>query len=481
MKKIRAILLVIALLCCFIYNKNKANIDLYRANNYLKKNNVQKAQLYFEQAFSNGITDSKQREIYFNSIISSPITADSQEKLVKLIELSPNDYVSLNAEYLLYDLKTEIHRKYSQNYIERSVYNQQILHWNTMPIKYGYKNTDNIPKYFLTEIDNAFQEWEKSTQDKIQFKHDDNSPNIIISFNNNNEIIEENKKYIVAYTTPEIIGSELKKMTIFFNLKNYENKYFSENQIYNTALHEIGHALGFMGHSYNKKNVMYYLKNTDDKENKIDLTTADMQTMQLLYDIKPDISNTTNSQSKYIPYVVLGDDDFINKTKLKEADNYIKNAPNLPNGYIDIAEIYFAKQDYKNAVTYLKKGLKLATNDDIKSLIYYNLAVANLQLGNTKSAKDYITASKTDTDEVHYLLAEIYTKEKNWQNAINEYNYLIEKDSKNPEYTIGLTNTYIKNKKFIKARQTLKKHFDKYPSDKTNPKFKEYGIIKLFL
>ena len=45
---------------------------------------------------------------------------------------------------------------------------------------------------------------------------------------------------------------------------------FSSEQIYNTALHEIFHALGFTGHSYDKNNIMYMSNNplNSDKNTK---------------------------------------------------------------------------------------------------------------------------------------------------------------------------------------------------------------------
>ena len=41
-------------------------------------------------------------------------------------------------------------------------------------------------------------------------------------------------------------------MTMKFYIKDINGKFFTANQVYNTALHEIAHALGVMGHSNNK-------------------------------------------------------------------------------------------------------------------------------------------------------------------------------------------------------------------------------------
>ena len=46
-------------------------------------------------------------------------------------------------------------------------------------------------------------------------------------------------------------------MTITIYDKDANGSYFSDRQLYNTVLHEIGHALGIMGHSYSTDDLMY--------------------------------------------------------------------------------------------------------------------------------------------------------------------------------------------------------------------------------
>ena len=53
-----------------------------------------------------------------------------------------------------------------------------------------------------------------------------------------------------------------------FFVKNPNNDFFTNNQIYNNALHEIAHALGFMGHSDDKNNIMYLTRDSITHINK---------------------------------------------------------------------------------------------------------------------------------------------------------------------------------------------------------------------
>ena len=47
------------------------------------------AQEFYEKAFEQGLEKTKQREIYINSIINSPLTIESQEKLIKFATRVP--------------------------------------------------------------------------------------------------------------------------------------------------------------------------------------------------------------------------------------------------------------------------------------------------------------------------------------------------------------------------------------------------------
>ena len=106
-----------------------------------------------------------------------------------------------------------------------------------------------------------------------------------------------------------------------------------------------------------------------------------------------------------------------------------------------------------------------------------------MQINNTEMAKEYAEKALeiNNEEDLHQILAEVYTKEKNLEKAIQKYNYLILKNPKNINYTIGLTNIYITQKKYLEARKTLKNYFKHNPKDKNNPRFKSYGILKIFL
>ncbi len=85
---------------------------------------------------------------------------------------------------------------------------------------------------------------------KFQEVSDPDSANILIRFKNiPSDICSGNVcPYVVAYTEPVVSGNKiLQKMELNFYKQTRRCKNFSAREIYNTALHEIGHTLGIMG------------------------------------------------------------------------------------------------------------------------------------------------------------------------------------------------------------------------------------------
>lgn len=488
MKKTRIIfysLLCFVLVVFLFVKSNLGSIYEFMANRAYKSNNIPKSQEYYEKAFGLGLDNLKSRDIYVNSIINSPFDLDSQRKLLKFMECSKEDRAKRKADSFVSDIRREILKSYPENYITQATYNQQIVRWGKLPITYGCKSNIEIPDYFTKEIENAFNEWEKASAHKLLFSRDDKNPNIIIEFSENNPADRIKLKYVVAYSTPVVNINKLQNTKIIFYLKDPLGKSFTKNQVYNTALHEIVHAVGFMGHSENKEDIMYLSKDSasvlNDKRAK--LTVADINTIKLLYNIEPDITNVSEIKADYLPFVVLGSDKDIQAAKLEEAKNYVSKAPKLAGGYIDMAESFVAAKEYDKALKSLKKALSYADTDDIKGMIFYNLAVVYYYSNNTAAAEKYLKKSLQikKSDEQYYLLAQIYLASGAVNDAVAEYRKLIKKNPHNIEYVISLTNLYIERKDYFKARGVLKDFIKQNPKERKNKRLAPYGILKVFL
>ena len=473
-------ILVLVLAFSLYFRSNAKDIYAHIGNFNYQKNNLAQAQKYYEKSISLGNKDLKIREKYINSIINSPLTIESQEKLVQIAESENDDIVSGTAEYFLYNLKREIHNKYPKNYVKQAPYNQQIIHWGKMPITYTFRHTDGVPQNLVKEVNNAFDEWQRVSSCRIIFQRVITpKADIVVDFDTNKlKDLKENSKYVIAYTMPVVYENKLREMDMKFNVYNLNGEYYTPNQIYNTALHEIFHALGFMGHSYDKENVMYMSAQTSQDRFKI--SDADKSTLELLYKIKPDITNADKLEYEYIPYLVLGDNKDVNYTKTREAKNYIRRAPNLPGGYIDLAETLVAEKQYAQAIKHLEKALSLARDEDTKYIVYYNLSVSYFYIGNYEMTLDYIQKAQkiNDTEELHYIAAETYLKINDYKSAIKEYKYLTKLMPQNIDYSINLINIYIKLHQYFNARAEIKNFVKNNPQEKNNSKFKIYGILR---
>ena len=470
--------LITLLISAVYFRANTASVYSNLGNFYYKRNDINKAQMFYEKSFANGNTDFKTRELFVNSLINSPLNLATQKKLIKIAEDNIQDKAKFNAQKFLYDLKREINNQYPNNYIKQATLNQQIVRWGKFPVTYTLKNKNIAPSEYVNEIRAGFSTWERVG---IPFVEVDKNANIVIDFlNNTNKEIEYGKKYVIAYTVPNISSKKLNEMDIHFYIQTPDGQRFTNNQIYNTAIHEIFHALGFMGHSFNKDSIMYFSQNSDYfiNDTRLNLTVEDINTLKLLYKIAPDITNDNELAGEYLPYLVLGGSDEVSISKVKEAKNYIYNAPTLPSGYIDLAESMVARKNYPQAIKCLEKALQLAETKDMFYIIYYNLEVVYIYIGHDEMSLEYIKQAEEikNAEELHFLRAEILAK-SDIEQAIAEYEYLTKIAPNNIEYATRYANLYIKKRNYFKARKILKLFIKNNPNMKNNSKLSNYGIL----
>ena len=311
------------------------------------------------------------------------------------------------------------------NYIEQVPLDNRIIRWDekTFPLKVAITDKSNIelPPYYRVEILEAFAQWQSSTN-FLKFSEVSNpkDANIVVEILPLPNNVCEGKvcRYVVGYTTPKINGSKLKKMTITLYDKDPYGNYFSDKELYNTILHEIGHALGIMGHSYSSEDLMYMTNQSSNfyvpyKSSFQYLSSKDINTINLLYKLIPDITNTSLKQfdTKRLIYapIILGNSKNISSRKLQEAKNYIKNAPDISGGYIDLGIAYAELDKPKQAINAMNKALELAKSDNDKYMAKYNLAALYMNNGKLDQALKYAQEAQNiyNSDEIKELITNI--------------------------------------------------------------------------
>ena len=339
-----------------------------------------------------------------------------------------------------------------------------------------------MPDEIVTAVNDAFDAWERASSVRIRFERVNLNPDILVTFTNYKiENPKYGQKYVIAYTVPDITQNKLNRMDMALNLLSIEGKPFTPDQIYNTALHEIFHALGFMGHSADKTSIMYMTNSNDTpKENaRNEISDSDKKTLELFYKIRPDITNANELKYEYIPYPVIGDNAEVNYAKADEARSYIRKAPTIPAGYIDLAQTLMNEKDYTAAAANLEKALRLARNDETKVLALYNLGVVNYYDGNYELALFYVNKAKEikDEEDLHLLSAEVYKKQKDYDKGIKEYNYLYNLQPKKIDYATNLASLYVNKHSYFMARRVLKEFIKNNPQEKNNPKLSPFKIL----
>ncbi len=372
-------------------------------------------------------SNSEYRYNYVQALIKFRPTISVQKMMFKFVEDGKKDSASVAAGIQIAVWKNNINQLYGNNYIEQAPINNAIIRWDpkTFPLKVYIDLQDiaNVPDYYNTEIIKAFGQWQ-SLSGFLAFKFIDSpdKADIIVTFAPlpQNNCAEAGCKYVVAHTIPTIKNNLLKRMTITVYDKDANGSYFSDRELYNTVLHEIGHALGIMGHSYSTDDLMYMAK--DGTKNPMlmryrsdfqYISIQDISTLRLLYNIIPTITNTPisklNTDNLIYPPIIFGTTKQMSTQKLKEAENYIKEAPNVPNGYIDMAIAYDELGNFEKATAALQKAFNLAQSNTDKYIVLYNFAVMYLNNEIPETALQYAKQAQqiNDSDEIADLISNI--------------------------------------------------------------------------
>ena len=497
MKKISALILVISIaLGLYVLKSLIPSIYLNMGKAAYEQKDYKKAYSYLKTAVSLNNKDKDCRYYYVQTLIKLPPTLSVQKNLYEFSQENLSDSADLIADRQISKWKWQIISNVGENYIEQVPYNSKILRWDAskFPLKVFIENTSTTaPKYYTEEIEKAFGQWRASTGGFIKFEFVDNEAASdisvkIVSSAEMNKCNEENCKYVVAYTTPTIRGDLLKKMEIIFYDSNNLSKPFSEREVYNTAFHEIGHSLGIMGHSYNKDDLMYMENNLSKSYDQFRsdfqlISPVDLATLKLLYQLIPDITNTDMSKfdtsGQIFAPIIMGSGEQINSRKLLEAQNYIKAAPNLPNGYIDLAGAYVEQKEYNSALESLQKALDVSSNDSEKFSIYYNFAVVYMDIQDWDNSLRYANMAKSlqSSPEIDGLIAGINFNRGNKEFAKRTYIETVEKNPQSIIDSLNLAKIYLREFNFAQAGKTLNNLVIANPEAKNDPKVKAFGLL----
>ena len=491
----RVILLSLILAGALLVAGNLSQISYKIGRNLLEEGQYEKSLQYFELSIALNENDLDTYYYYAKALDELPMSYDVQKKLFDLSQNSKSGAAASIANNEISKYKYFILTQAGPNYIQQTPYQDKILRWDpkTFPLKCYIEPNSRIPDYYFKNVKQAFMSWERASNDYLKFEFTDNPQEADIDFRfinkDNTQCKDADCKYSLAFTTPQISGNKLKRFDIKFSITDNNNQLFPPQDIYLASMHEIGHALGIMGHSFNEENLMYPSKVEENplhsKFRSRGITLQDINTIRLLYALKPDISNGDFSAEElkklvYAP-IILGNTKEINNQKLEQAKKYIKNVPNLPNGYIDLASAYYELGNYQEAIKNLNKALNLTRNKEAKFPILYNMAIVYFESHDYDNALIYgqMALNIRNTDELSALCAYMKYKLQNKSFAIDELKTLLRKNSTNIDAAQYLIKCYLEENKYLEAGNVLKQIKYNVPGAENDPRIQQFGFLNV--
>lgn len=387
-------------------------------SNYKKENYEAAANQYQLLAFFNP-NDRRYKAKWADSLMGLSFTYENQKRISDFLEMYKGESFAFLLEQKLEKFRADLDLKIGSNYIEKVPLNNQILRWedDAFPLKvYVSQNNE-----YYNSIKKAFDYWTYATGNFVSFAYTDdvNEANIKVMLNGTAKSNCDGGGclYVAALTSPDIKNGLLNAMDMTVYTKDPYGRPVDPDHLHRTVLHEIGHALGMMGHSDNPNSIMFAKANHEKsnyfQSSRMTLSKQDLNTLNYLYMIVPNISNVPVSEldtkNKIYPNIILGTSEEIIENDIKNAQEYIKNAPDLAVGYLDLGNAYVQGGMYNEALQTYSKAYELSATKDEQYSIVYNMATTCMRMNNYKKALEYAEFARKikATSEVMQLIHNI--------------------------------------------------------------------------
>ncbi len=407
------ILMLVIIGTMFSFRRLMPDYLMEQGKKYLEVKNYAKALEMFDLA-ENSMPNSN--EPYYYQVLALtklPITYDNLERLYDITQMDNCEKASNAARQVLNNLREQLIKTAGPNYIDNVLYDNVLIRFNNKePITYAIVTDDSIPSNYLEAVNNAILEWEKASNGQILFKQieDSNKAKIVISFHSATIAIYDIMKELrvrSGVSAPVFDGKKLKYVDIRLRKIDGGGQPATKDQIYVSARHQIGHALGLWGHSGNNNDVMSYDQEFFDNKNiNVNISMRDMNTLAFVYKMYPDIIDKPISADEKR---TLFFNDFIT---MYPGENYDKEISTILNAikddekkiidWVDIAINCGYKKLYERSNFILEKLIPMLTFDkDNRQVVYYNMAANYYALCMYQEADKYLTfasALKSDKD-----------------------------------------------------------------------------------
>lgn len=401
MKKITSSLFLLFILGCIsnsAYAKTSKTYS-YRGDYYavgvdaFKKGSFSQAETNFEHAVRINPRNVNARYYLAQVYLKENKISDATEQYNRIILLAPTSDAAVYSQKGLSLIKQASAEKgsiaavgefdnYKDNYLSYVLANDgQIMKWASFPV-----NVYIEPKKQKPLAQKAFQIWQDRSNNLVSFNFI-NSPKgaqITIDFKDKLETTSTKESYIAGYSKPYYQGDNIVKSEIHILAIDPDTKKDLDDAFVTfSTLHEIGHSLGFKGHSPNQNDVMFASSATP----RLDLSQRDLNTLYVFYKInKTALAESSKGQSD---------------VKLQQAISYVKSTPDKAVGWANLGDIYRGKKMYTDAINNYQKAISIEPS---KPDFYNLIGITYLAKGDTANAYPNLKkACDIDTSNIFYL------------------------------------------------------------------------------
>lgn len=386
----------LSFLLTVVFSANAFAADYYSigVSNY-KKGSYDKACVNFETAVKINPKNVNARYYLAQSYLMQDRTSDAIDQYNRIILLSPDSDAARLSQRGLFLIKQSERgiavasapsggdfSQYGDNYLDYVLTAEgKIMKWPAFPISVYVQ-----PSVQKNLVQNAFQIWQEKSKSLVKFNFISSSTKaqIVVTLEKKLENSSADQSYIAGYSKPYYQNNNIIKSEIHILSSDPDTgEPLGDDFIVFSTLHEIGHSLGFKGHSPNEKDVMAASADAP----KTVLSQRDINTLYAFYKID---EKTLLARNK-------GQTD----VQLQQALDYVKKSPDKAVGWANLADIYKSKKMYPDAIKNYKKALSIEPD---KAELYNLLGVAYVETGESQNAFDNLKkACDLDPSNNFYL------------------------------------------------------------------------------
>lgn len=389
-------------------------LNAYSGGNY----NI--AKQYFESALKLNPKNQKARVYLADTLakLGDFDVAKEQYKIAISYDFASED--AIKARNALALLNSSLQRlelkKYhygDEEFLSEYYKNTKLRKWQKLPVSVYIPENGN-----KSVVQKAFLEWELKTANAVKFE-DAKSPqdadiNVnfvdISSINPENRFVEADCKYNGDYVSSVNFKVATKLAT---------GEQVPEETLYNSLLHEIGHAIGLSANTQNQYDAMSNPNTRAIKQ----LSAQDVRTAKIAYQAPKEEKEPA-----------------LDKSKLEKAKFEIESMPSNADGWHKMGDVYFGKKNYYAANECYLRAVGFSSR---KPNLYINMAKSYIALNKYDDAILYGRRGLTLNPNSAPILKEVMT-------------------------------AYKKTKNQEEAKLFLTNYFKKYPKLKTNSEIKPF-------